>query len=66
MVLSTSRESSEGAEVGREPLVEGYPVDVVGCDQSAVKVNDDNRSEEFGQSRHSQPLHRSRWTGGKV
>ena len=66
MVLSTSVESGEGAEVGREPLVKGHPVDVVGCDRSAVKVNDDNRSEEFGQSRHSQPLCRSRRTGGKV
>ena len=65
-VLSTSGESGEGAEVGREPLVEGHPVDVVGCDQSAVRVNDDNRSEEFGQSRHSQPFRRSRRTGGKV
>ena len=34
---------SEGAEVGREPLVEGQlPVDVVGGDQSAVEANDQN------------------------
>ena len=66
MVLSTSGEAGEGAEVGSKPLVEGQSVDVEDGDQSAVKVNDHNQSEECGQSRHSQPLHRSRWTGGKV
>lgn len=65
-VLSTSGESGEGAEVGREPLVEGQPVEVVGGDRSAVEVNDHNQSEEYGQSGHSQPLRRSRRTGGKV
>ena len=66
MVLNTSRESGEGAEVGREPLVEGQPVDVIGGDWSAVEANDQNRSEGDGQSGHSQPLRRSRQTGGRV